>query len=57
MHLAFIENMSEIGAIAPKISKKSLFGQKRAVEYVDVNRLTNDCTETAQKAENPERNG
>uniref|UniRef100_A0A914LR06 DNA repair and recombination protein RAD54-like n=2 Tax=Meloidogyne TaxID=189290 RepID=A0A914LR06_MELIC len=43
MHSAFLENISEFG-IAPK-SKKSLFGQKRAPEYSDINHVTTGVTE------------
>nr|CAD2205943.1 unnamed protein product [Meloidogyne enterolobii] len=43
MHSAFLENISEFG-IAPR-SKKSLFGQKRAPEYSDINNVTNGVTE------------
>uniref|UniRef100_A0A914MPN7 DNA repair and recombination protein RAD54-like n=1 Tax=Meloidogyne incognita TaxID=6306 RepID=A0A914MPN7_MELIC len=43
MHSAFLENISEFG-IAPK-AKKSLFGQKRAPEYSDINYVSNGDTE------------
>uniref|UniRef100_A0A915LGS6 DNA repair and recombination protein RAD54-like n=1 Tax=Meloidogyne javanica TaxID=6303 RepID=A0A915LGS6_MELJA len=52
MHSAFLENISEFG-IAPK-SKKSLFGQKRAPEYSDINYVSNgdtDCEHHNQQAE------
>ncbi|KAL7072736.1 hypothetical protein ACQ4LE_008179 [Meloidogyne hapla] len=48
MHSAFLENISEFGASK---SKKSLFGQKRAVEYSDINCLTNDDLEHTHQNE------
>lgn len=35
IHKTFLENVSEFSSLAPKITQKTIFGQKRAVEFVE----------------------